>query len=356
MEWNEYKDKFYHFAKYHNKTDNYISACLNYAEFIFSKNIPVIYDANHFSQLVGYHQNYIMKVSNSQRSFYREFKIPKKNKNEYRYIHEPLPNLKVIQRWILDEILNNLTPSAFTKAFRTGYSIKDNAKYHRKQEKVLTIDIKDYFKSIDYDKVFSYFRSLGYSKQVAVILSKICTLDDELPQGAPTSPMLSNLITLRLDHRISRFASKHGIRYTRYADDLTLSGQFNEGFVINFLRNVLLSEGFLINEKKTRVRKQNQQQEVTGIVVNEKLQASKKYRRELRQSMYYIKRYGFDNHVSRMDIENKLQYLYHLLGKTNFILNINPHDTEAQESFIYLKQLLLQHKLKNSINVTDHID
>ncbi|SDF84926.1 RNA-directed DNA polymerase [Paenibacillus sp. cl6col] len=346
MNWDDYKNRFYHFAKYDNKDDNYIDSCLNYAEKLFLKDIPVIYDVTHFSKLVGYKEAYIMKVSNSQGSFYREFKIPKKKKGEYRDIYEPLPNLKNIQRWILDEILNKLKPSPYSKAFRVGYSIKDNAKYHRNQKKLLNLDIKDYFKSIGYKKVYNFFRSLGYSKHVSVVLANVCTLDDELPQGAPTSPMLSNLITQRLDLRIAKFASKNKIRYTRYADDLTFSGDFEEGIVINFVRKVLLSDGFLINEQKTRVRKQNQQQEVTGIVVNEKLQASKKYRKSLRQKIYYIKRYGLEDHISKIEFDNKIRYLYHLLGTANFILNVNPNDEEAKEYFNYLKQLLFQYKLK----------
>ncbi|ANS75288.1 hypothetical protein AWM70_12290 [Paenibacillus yonginensis] len=353
MNWNEYKNKFYYFAKFHNKDDNYINDCINYAEKLFSKNLPVIYDVTHFSYLVGYKESYIMKVANSQSPFYREFLIPKKNKDEYREISEPLPNLKVIQRWILDEILHKLNPSPFSKAFRIGYSIKDNAKYHRKQKLVLNMDIKDYFNSISNDKVFMFFKSLGYSKQVALVLSKLCILDNGLPQGAPTSPMLSNLVTQQIDKRIASFSAKHNLRYTRYADDLTLSGDFDEGFVINCVKRILNSEGFCINEKKTRVRKQNQQQEVTGIVVNEKLQASKKYRKNLRQKMHYIKKYGFEDHISKLEIDNKIKYLYHLLGTANFILNVNPYDKEAKDSFEYLKQLLFHYKLKTSISEFD---
>ncbi|MFU1795611.1 retron St85 family RNA-directed DNA polymerase [Paenibacillus azoreducens] len=353
MNWNEYKNKFYHFAKFQNKDDNYINDCINYAEKLFSKNLPVIYDVTHFSYLVGYKESYIMKVANSQSPFYREFLIPKKNKDEYREISEPLPNLKVIQRWILDEILHKLNPSPFSKAFRIGYSIKDNAKYHRKQKLVLNMDIKDYFNSISKDKVFMFFKSLGYSKQVALVLSKLCILDNGLPQGAPTSPMLSNLVTQQIDKRIANFSAKHNLRYTRYADDLTLSGDFDEGFVINCVKRILNSEGFCINEKKTRVRKQNQQQEVTGIVVNEKLQASKKYRKNLRQKMHYIKKYGFEDHISKLEIDNKIKYLYHLLGTANFILTVNPYDKEAKDSFEYLKQLLFHYKLKTSISEFD---
>ncbi|MBL4963935.1 retron St85 family RNA-directed DNA polymerase [Bacillus halotolerans] len=342
MNWEEYKFKFYHYASFNGKDQDYINSCLNYAEKLFNKGLPVIYDQFHLSLLVGYDEKYLIKVSNSQELFYREFNILKKNKKDYRTISEPLPNLKNIQRWISKEILSNLEPSEYSKAFRTGYSIKDNAKFHRRQKKVLTIDLKDYFGSIDYKKVFTFFRDLGYSKPVSVMLAKICTLNDGLPQGSPTSPMLSNLITKNLDHRIAGFSRKQNIRYTRYADDLTFSGDFSEGYVIKFVKMILNSEGFTLNDSKTRVRKRNQRQEVTGIVVNEKMQASRKYRRDFRKRMYYIKKYGLNSHVEKIEAGNSLNYLYYLLGMANFIININPNDKATKEDYNYLKNLLLK--------------
>jgi RNA-directed DNA polymerase len=343
MEWEDYREKFYYYAKYQGKGEEYIGKCLDYAEKLFKQGLPVIFDQTHLSLLIGYQESYLYKVSNSQEPFYREFKIPKKNKLEYRLISEPLPNLKNIQRWILKEILYVLEPSSYAKAFRQGYSIKDNARFHRNQEKLLTIDIQDYFGSINSKKVYMFFRSIGYANEVATMLANICTLKDSLPQGAPTSPMLSNLITKRLDKRISGFTGENGIRYTRYADDLTFSGDFQEGYIINVVKKILESEGFYINEKKTRVRKKNQRQEVTGIVVNEKMQASRHYRRKFRQKMHFIKKYGLESHVDKIGVEDKMSYLYHLLGIANFILNINPNDKETKEDYQHLKGLLSNH-------------
>ncbi|MBE1556283.1 retron St85 family RNA-directed DNA polymerase [Sporosarcina limicola] len=340
MNWEVYRDNFYSSAKTKGYKENYINRCLEYSKILFDQKLPIIYDQKHLSLLIGYQEIYLIKVSNSQEPFYREFKIPKKNKNEFRKIHEPLPNLKNIQRWILEEILNILEPSPYSKGFRKGYSIKDNARFHKKQKKVLSIDIENYFGSISYDMVYSFFRNLGYSKQVSVMLANLCVLEGRLPQGSPTSPMLSNLITKRLDNRIGGYAKKRGIRYTRYADDLTFSGDFNEGALINFVKNVFESEGFVINEKKTRVRLQSQQQEVTGIVVNEKMQASRKYRREFRTKMFFIKKYGLDSHLDYVEEEKKIEYVYHLLGTANFIVNVNPNDLETREHYIYLKELL----------------
>lgn len=346
MDWNQYKEKFYHLAMYNDKSTEYIETCLSYGKKLFEQNIPIIYDQNHLSLLVGYKLSYLIKVSNSPKHFYRIFKISKKSKKGFRTISEPLPNLKDIQKWILNEILDNINPSPYSKAFRKGYSIKDNAKFHLNQKKVLTIDIKNYFGSIKYKHVYLFFKELGYSKEVAVMLSNICVLDNELPQGAPTSPMLANLITRRLDKRIASYAIKNKIRYTRYADDMTFSGDFDEGAVIRVVKAILNSEGLKINNSKTRVRTRNQQQEVTGIVVNEKLQAPRNYRRKLRQEVYYIKKYGLQSHLDYIEEDDEIGYLRKLLGMANFVININPADSETKESYFFLKQILISHKNK----------
>src|SRR5690625_357890 len=131
MNWNQYKEDCYHYAKYNGKSEEYIKLCLVYAENLFGQDLPIIYDQTHLSLLVGYKLEYLIKVSNSSKHFYRKFQVPKRSKNEFRIISEPLPNLKNIQKWILNNILNQLEPNPYSKAFRKGYSIKDNAKFHR---------------------------------------------------------------------------------------------------------------------------------------------------------------------------------------------------------------------------------
>lgn len=341
MNWEAYSKKFTLTAMLDNKSDEYINDCLNYANKIFINGLPVIFDQLHLSELVGMNLNYLIKASNSPYKFYREFIILKKN-GEPRLISEPLPNLKVVQRWILDEILTNIETSKYAKAYKKNISIKDNARFHRGQKKLLTVDISNYFGSISFARVLGFFKEIGYSKAVSTLLAGLCALEGSLPQGSPTSPALSNLITRNLDKRISSYAKKNNIRYTRYADDITLSGDFNEGSVINFLEYVLKSEGFEINESKTRVRLSTQQQEVTGIIVNEKLQTSKSYRKDFRKNIYYIKKYGLNSHLEHEKLENKKNYLYRLLGMGNFILYINPKDEECREGIAFLKSLLPQ--------------
>lgn len=152
-------------------------------------------------------------------------------------------------------------------------------------------------------------------------------------------PTLSNLIFKSIDKRISVFCKLNNIRYTRYADDLTFSGDFNPGMMIKFVKNILVTEGFQLNNKKTRVRLQHQRQEVTGIVVNQKLQAPRKMKRELRQEIHYIEKYGLDSHLEQNQIK-KANYIRHLLGIAHYIRHINPRDEKINSYIEKLKVYL----------------
>jgi RNA-directed DNA polymerase len=214
--------------------------------------------------------------------------------------------------------------SKYAKAYVREKSIKKNAWFHVNRKHILTIDIQEFFGSLKYQKVYIFFHHLGYSKSVSSMLSNLCTLYQSLPQGAPTSPALSNMLMINVDKRISGFVIRKKIRYTRYADDMTFSGDFKPGMVIKFVRQVLNDEGLKINDKKTRVRGKNQRQEVTGIVVNEKMQAPKNLRKRLRQAVYYIEKYGLPSHLEKTN-NQRANHIRHLLGIANFILDINPN-------------------------------
>jgi len=339
MKWDTYKTNFIKAAKANNKSIKYIEYCLKYALYLYENDLPIIYDQTHFSMLVGYDIEYISAASHKANLFYRTFNIPKKN-GDLREISEPLPNLKDIQKWILEEILYKCKVSKYAKAYIPRRSVKENARFHRNQKIVLTLDIKNFFGSIKYIKIYLFFRQLGYSVSLSTMLANLCCLDGSLPQGAPTSPALSNLVTYRIDQRIGGFALNNNIRYTRYSDDMTFSGDFDEGRVIQFVSKVVSDEGLTLNDKKTRVRYASQRQEVTGITVNNKLQASKEMRRKLRQELYYINKYGLKSHLE-MTNNSRSHYIYHLLGIAYFIIFINPQDSEANLAVEKLKMYLV---------------
>lgn len=330
MDWVKYKKAFRQEARRNGRDEAYIERCLTYAKSLQDKSLPVIYDQEHLASLVGYAPVYLCGASNAQGHFYRKFKVPKRA-GGFRKISEPLPSLKEIQRWILENILYRCNFHKFAKAFIPGRSIRENARFHRNQQMVLSLDIHDFFSSIPASRVYGFFWRLGYCKPVATMLTQLCTLDNRLPQGAPTSPALSNLIVLRLDRRVSGFALKQKIRYTRYADDLTFSGHFKAGSVIRFVEDVLKDEGLRLNTEKTRLMERHRRQEVTGIVVNRKMQAPRLLRRKLRQHVYYIEKYGVDSHMEWTE-NNRANYVRHLCGIASFVFFVNPQDRDAKHA------------------------
>lgn len=336
MKWNEYENNYIRKAKMQGKTEEYCIKQLEYAKKLFDNDFPIIYNQEHLCKLVGYKEEYVYAVSNQPKSFYRTYFIPKKN-GKVREINEPLPSLKEIQNWIYTNILCNVNISPYAKAYVKGKSIKDNARFHKRQKKVLTMDIKDFFPSIGFKRVLNIFRKIGYRESVAVMLANLCCLNNCLPQGAPTSPILSNIVASELDNKIVEYIGKDKIRYTRYADDLTFSGDFSEGDIIKNVERIANRLGFQINEEKTRVRRRNQRQEVTGIVVNEKMQLNRKVRKRIRSDMYYIQKYGVESHIQHIG-EDRKNYLYHLIGLISYAAFVNPYDEELKKYKLFLKE------------------
>lgn len=342
MEFNKYEDNFIRKAKDNNYSSDEIDEMIKYAKVLHGKNVPIIFDSIHLSLILGIDIGYLYTVSNSQKSFYRRFIIKKSDKTD-RIIEEPLPILKEIHMWILENILNSVSSSIYTKAFKKNLSIKDNARFHQNQNIVICMDIKDYFGSIPEYKVYELFNKIGYSKQVSTLLAKLCCLNNSIPQGASTSPAISNLVTIDMDTELAKLAKmlsteSYNVRYTRYADDITFSGKsIDKDYLINSVNKIVKRFDFKLNTKKTRVLGRNSRQLVTGIVVNKKMQVSRNKRRELRANMYFINKFGIEDHMKTKKItESKKEYIRKLLGIVNFVLFVNPKDVE----FINYKRIL----------------
>lgn len=337
MNFRHYKTAFENAASKSGYSDENIKRCLNYAEVLLNNNVPIIYNTSHLSALVGYKKEYIKKAVFYTPSFYRDFTILKKN-GKKRNISEPLPSLKDIQIWILENILQNVSVSPFAKAYRKKIGIIENLKFHKSQPKVLTLDLKDFFSSIKTESVDKIFGTLGYSKIISNLLAKLCTRDNALPQGAPTSPYLSNIFFKTTDDLIINYCLAKNIKYTRYADDLSFSGDFDENLLFEHVKDSVNSIGLTINDEKTKLMKPNTRQTVTGIVVNEKPQVVFHKRNKIRQDIFYIKKFGLTNHINHCKIKQE-NYIQHLLGKVNFILQINSSDKEFQGYKSYLIEL-----------------
>lgn len=226
---------------------------------------------------------------------YTQFTIAKKTGGE-RQIWAPHSKLKQTQRKILDNILNPLMIHGSAHGFVRGKSIATNAEQHTNSRFIIKLDIQDFFPSIHWRRVKGVFRHAGYSQPIATLLALLCTESPRqtlnhqgktcyvalgercLPQGAPTSPALTNIICLNLDRRLTGLAEKLGLRYSRYADDLTFS-QANASKpsddestliaqLLGSISKILQEEGFQLHHKKTKIIRQSNCQSVTGLVVN----------------------------------------------------------------------------------------
>ena len=174
----EYVKSFTEKALQNGFSTDYINKCLSYANPLLANNLPVIYSIYHFSGLVGYNTSYLKRAIKFQKYFYREFEIDKRN-GKKRKLFEPLPSLKEIQLWILNEILYKCKVSRYAKAYVPKRSIKEHAIYHTNESFVLTLDIKDFFKRIKFELVQTLFQNMGYSQIMANLFTKLCFLEDE---------------------------------------------------------------------------------------------------------------------------------------------------------------------------------
>ena len=159
----------------------------------------------------------------------------------------------------------------------------------------------------------------------------LCYYNDSLPQGAPTSPAITNIIMYDFDETVGAFCNEKNIAYTRYCDDMTFSGDFDEKEIISFVKNVLFKFGLHLNNRKTAVVPAIKRQCVTGIVVNEKMNITKDYRKKVRQEVYYIRKFGLDGCLNNMGISDKERYLSSLKGRIAFVLQTIPNNCEFIE-------------------------
>ncbi|MHC4597394.1 MAG: reverse transcriptase family protein [Planctomycetota bacterium] len=212
---------------------------------------------------------------------YRVHRIPKRG-GGHRTLHEPCPALKGVQRKILRRLLDPVILHRCCHGFSPGRSIATNARVHENREMVVCMDLRNFFPSITFARVFGFFRSLGIPKADAGLLARLTTFEGALPQGAPTSPGLANFIARRLDRRLAGLAESAGAAYTRYADDLAFSGPASLIKILPTVRRIAAEEGFAVAEEKTRIMRRGSRQKVCGVVVNEKANLPRELRRRVR--------------------------------------------------------------------------
>lgn len=292
--------------------------------------LPVIKSINQLLEIfeISEKEEKMFFYSQNRKTFlYKTKNIPKR-KGGYRVLEIPNDKLMAIQKSINKVVLSRFKMSKSCTSYIKGKSIINNAVPHVKSKSILKFDIQDFFPSIRLNQIVAQFRYFGYGKNVSRYLGYLCVNNDfSLPQGAPTSPMLSNLVCIKLDVRLERYCEKHNYRYTRYADDITISSlerlEDKECEKIkSFVYMVLEEEGFIPNHNKYLKINNGQLMTVTGIVVNDKTNAIKSKHRELDNAIRYIEKYGLKNHLEKINC-SKLNYKQHLFGLANYIKMIN---------------------------------
>ena len=269
---------------------------------------------------------------NSKR--YISFRIPKKKKGEFRTIDAPNPTLKGMQRALNNVLQLIYTPSPAAMGFTPGRSIVTGAQMHVGQKFVYNIDLENFFPSITSGRIYARMLSRPFScnKEVASLIADLCCYENNfgkvLPQGAPTSPMLTNIICDRLDVKLLHLAKSYGLRYTRYADDITFSGMINmfadDGKFCQSLHHIIeKEENFKINKDKTRICHRGIRQEVTGVTVNDKPNVTQEYVKQLRSMLHNWEAKGYNEAQSIfIDIYNRTNTKHHASKGGHHIENI----------------------------------
>lgn len=268
-------------------------------------------------------------------SFYTSFEIPKKSGGR-RQIDAPTGTLKFIQERIAFILRKHLaalqssqnTRTSISHAFERGKSIITNARIHRNKYIVLNFDLEHFFDSFHFGRVAGYFeknRAFHLQHNIAIMIAQLTCYKGHLPQGAPSSPIITNLICQILDMHILKIAQKYRLDYTRYADDLTFSTndrsfrEKNDQF-IDELNNEIVQSGFSINQKKTRISLRDSQQVVTGLVVNQKINVKAEYRRMTRAMAHQLYTTG------SFQIDGQVGTLSQLEGRFSFISQLDKYD------------------------------
>lgn len=287
--------------------------------------VPFIMNTYHLSNILGIKWKSFKNIISNSDKLYYDFKISKKAGGK-RTISMPNKELLIVQKKIQEKILNNITIHDNAYGFVKNRSIIDNAKKHLNKQMILNIDLKDFFPSIHRGRVFYIFKNIcKYDNNTSYCLTKLTTYKNSLPQGAPTSPTISNIVAFMLDVRLSKIADKFNINYTRYADDITFSGKQENinNSLLKIVSGIIEECGFNINKKKTRFASYAGRQEVTGLIVNNnKISIPIHYIKKIRQELYYVKKYGLKEHREKVGFKNKY-YKDHILGKILFVRQVD---------------------------------
>ena len=288
-----------------------------------------------FAQSIGLPLKYLYRLARRSARLYNSYYIDKKDGSK-RLLECPNQELKGIQKWILQNILESIPLNDCCHGFRKKHGIKTNAKPHHGKNFIISIDIKSFFNSVSSNRIKNSLTSIGtIDPEIIDFILSFCTFRNHLPQGGVCSPYIANICFTSIDNKIESICAENRIVYTRYADDLTFSSnnkiKLNE--IYQSVTEIIRTEGFQLNEKKTRFLSRRNRLEVTGIILNSKQLSIGRDNKKLIRSQIY-----------RYIIKDQKEYENELLGRLSFIKDIEP---KTYQSFIeYID------KLKKKKNLT----
>lgn len=373
-------EQFTILAKEADRSPKFIEECWKYTKFLEERNYPVLFSLPHLAVAMGVESNFIKVLigENEDSEYllqslqykalkYNHFFI-KKKRGAYREIMAPHKDLKYIQKWLLFNILSKYPLQKSCKAFRTGISIKDNATVHENAKVILKVDLLKFYDTITEKRVFGVFEKMGYARNLSYSLAKLCTAEHHekywtdfkqneklilsdlfeqrppiLPQGAPTSPALANIVATKMDKRFDALAKKMQFSYSRYADDLTFSiKEVGKLPPLQLIRKIIKEENFFVNDEKTTYMRKGSKQYVTGLTISNDVHTSRKYRKKIARHIHFCRKYGVENHllvnVEEFPSYSPLKFHDWLYGHICFI-----HSIDKEYSF----------KLLNDFNKID---
>lgn len=318
-----------------------------YVDNIDNNSCPAILSFAHLSDLLEITPTILAKISYGAKKFYRNFQIPKRS-GGLREISAPLPSLAEIQNWISQNIIKKLPiDKESTTAYEKNSSIKNHVVRHADQPYLLKLDIKGFFPSITIIKVIDMFLEVGYSIQVSYTLANLVTLEGSLPQGAPSSPFISNAIVKEMDNDLREYCDNFNLKYSRYADDLAFSGNNITVDIIEDVKKIINSHQFILNHGKERLYIPGMQGRfLTGLVINgSEVRVPKATRKRIKQSVYYIKKYIYsDLGIGLIPTREKNYFIDPLciertIGQLNFWKWIEPECEYVNEALLDIYQI-----------------
>jgi len=261
-----------------------------------------IEDIEGIAQALGCEVSLLQKVLDRPSDFYNLIRVHRKRRpDEPRIVYEVNSDLKNLHKNILTAITIKVKFPECVQGFVPKRSIFTNASLHLGCKYVLNLDIKNFFESISVDKITQVFETIGCNRSVAVTFAYLCTFNECLIQGANTSPILANLVCSDLDEQFMKLGDEYNCSYSRYADDITFSGDTVPPK--KKVARCIDSYGFQLNPDKYKCQPRGRQQYVTGLTVFDKVmpRIPKKVKKQLRQVLYCIDKYGLDSHLEKID-------------------------------------------------------